>query len=112
MKKHKYPLEIKIDFIHNHSINAADARRYRHVSEECKKKFIELFQQDHSSSSALNEYKKNLKDEHQGDTMALMADRSVMLDYMWVFHYHRQYIESTFGSLNGTDAFEKAEERV
>ena len=112
MKKHKYPLEIKIDFIHNHSINAADARRYRPVSEECKKKFIELFQQDHSASSALNEYKKNLKDEHQGDTMALMADRSVMPDYMWVFHYHRKYIEATFGSLNGPDAFEKAEERV
>ena len=35
-----------------------------------------------------------------------------MPDYMWVFHYHRKYIESTFGSLNGSDAFEKAEERI
>ena len=41
-----------------------------------------------------------------------MADRSVMPDYMWVFHFHRKYIESTFGSLNGPDAYKLAEEHV
>ena len=38
-----------------------------------------------------------------------MDDRSVMTDYMWVFHFHRKYIESTFGSLS---AHKLAEERV
>ena len=31
---------------------------------------------------------------------------------MWVFHFHRKYIESTFDSLDGPDAYKLAEERV
>lgn len=40
-----------------------------------------------------------------------MVDRSITPDNRWVFHYRRKYIESTFGSLNESIEFEKAEER-
>ena len=36
-------IDIILDFDHNHSINSADALRYRPVSEDCKIIFLELF---------------------------------------------------------------------
>jgi hypothetical protein len=50
--KQEYPLEIKLYYAHNHAISAADALQYRPVSEETKKLFIELFDEDVSPSSA------------------------------------------------------------
>ena len=40
-----------------------------------------------------------------------MAGRSILPDYIWVFHYHSKYIESTFGSVNGPDAL-RVKQRV
>ena len=50
--KEEYPLEILLVFAHNHSINSADALRYRPVSENCKIKFLELFSEDYTPSNA------------------------------------------------------------
>ena len=111
--KTNYPLELKLDYLHNHSINSADAMRYRQVSEECKAAFTALFKEDHTPSSALVQYKKDLRADNDGnDFLAIMSDRSIMPDHMWAFYFHRKYIESTFGSLNGPDAYKLAEERV
>ena len=41
-----------------------------------------------------------------------MADRSIVPDYMWVYYFHRKYIEATFGSLNGPDAYNLASDRI
>ena len=36
MQKDQYPLDIELEFVHNHAINSADALRYRPVTEEVK----------------------------------------------------------------------------
>ena len=77
-----------LEYLHNHSINSADALRYRPVSDECKNRFFELFRSEHTPSSALAQYKKELEDGNE-DMVRTMADRSVVSDYFWVFHYHR-----------------------
>ena len=88
-----YPLEITLDFMHNHNINSADALRYRPVSEEVKGKFIELFSEDYAASSALAKYKEDLRRNCSEDEFTVkMADWSVP-DYFWVFHFHARYIE-------------------
>ena len=106
-------MEINLEFIHNHSINTADALRYRPISDECKKKFLELFAEDHTPSSALAQHKKDLRCEiSDDDFMSVMADRSIVPDYFWAFHFHKKYVENTFGSVNGPDAFKQAKERI
>ena len=92
--KDKYPLEIALDFIHDHSINSADALRYRPVSEEVKGKFIELFSEDYVASSALAKYKEGIRQSCSEDEFTVkMANRSIVPDYVWVFHFHAQYVE-------------------
>ena len=111
--KQKYPLEINLEFIHNHNINTADALRYRPISDECKKKFLELFAEDHTPSSALAQHQKDLRCEiSDDDFMSVMADRSIVPDYFWAFHFHKKYVENTSGSVNGPDAFKQAKERI
>ena len=112
-QKENYPLEVTLDYLHNHSINAADALRYRPVTDEVKEKFKQLFQQDYTPSSALVKYKDDIitKLDEKGIPLT-MADRSQVPDYFWVFHYYAKYIENTYGTINGVDAYLKAVEKV
>lgn len=56
-----YPLEINIKFIHNHVINSAKALSFRHVKNEVRDKYIELFENGHSPASALYTYENSLQ---------------------------------------------------
>lgn len=47
-----HPLEINIKFTHNHVINSAESLSFRHVKDEVRENFIELFKDGHSPSSA------------------------------------------------------------
>jgi len=51
--EYSHPLEINIEFIHNHVINSAESLSFRHVKDEVRERFIELFKDGHSPSSAL-----------------------------------------------------------
>ena len=104
--KEEYPLEIILDFDHNHSINSADALRYRPVSENCKIIFLELFSEDYTPSK---EYKEDIRISGTADFTHLMADRNAVPDYLWVFHFHAQFMEKRHGTFNGVDACQRAE---
>ena len=52
LSKKYYPLEIDLHYNHNHPVDAADALRFRPVSQETKELFTELFDDDLSPSSA------------------------------------------------------------
>ena len=112
-RRTKYPLELTLDFTHNHSINSANALRFRPVSEETKKRFIELFEEEHSPSSAFAQYKKNvLHGKNSLEIITLMTDRSIVPDYFWVFHCHKKYMNETRGPQYGPEAYKIAEERI
>ena len=104
--KRKYPLEIDLHYNHNHAIAAADALRYRPVSEETKQLFTDLFDEDVSPSSA---YRRVLDKKDEGDET---ADRFCVPDYKWVFNFHAQYIKKKFGTLNGVDVYPKLLENI
>ena len=108
----KFPLEFKVKYIHNHSINSAIALGYRNVSKECEETFTCLFAEGHSPSSAFAQYKKDFLLKNEKSYLTLCADRNVMPDYMWAFHFHDKYMQETYGSVNGPDAYKLAEERV
>ena len=111
--KTKYPLELTIAFTHNHSINSANALRYRPVSLDTKKRFIELFNEQHSPSSAFARYKKDvLEGKNSLEAITIMADRSIVPDYFWVFYFHQKYMDEHHGPQTGPKAYEIAQERV
>ena len=80
-----FPLELSISFLHNHSIESANAVKYHDVSDETKNKFIELFEAAHSASSAYQEYKNDLMKKHGEQYVTVSANRAIMPDYKWVF---------------------------
>ena len=108
MQKDQYPLDMELEFIHNHAINSADALRYRPVTKEVKIIFSKLFDQDFTPSAALTKYKDDLRLSCSTDEFThIVADRSRVPDYFWVFHHYAHYIEQKYGNINGVDAVPK-----
>ena len=76
-------------------------------------KFNELFRNDHSPSSAFAQYKRDLlSGKNDIEMMTIMADRSLVPNYFWVFYFHKKYIESTYGSVGGPDVYIRAKEHI
>ena len=107
-----FPLEVTLIYTHNHSIASANAVKFNDVSEETKRIFLELFQNDHSASSAYEEYKNYLLKKHGEQFVFVSADRAVMPDYKWVFNFHATFVQKVFGKINSPEAFEKAVQKV
>ena len=108
----EYPMFLRITYTHNHSINAADALRYRPISENVKKDLIDLFAAGHSPSSAYHRYLKDLAEQYGDDYSRVSADRTKVPDYFFVFHFHANYIKSQYGSINGVDSYLRAVEKI
>ena len=113
MQTDQYPLDSELELIHNHAINSADALRYRPVTEEVKTKFSDLFDQDFTPSAVLTKYKDDLRLSCSADEFThIIADRSRVPDYFWVFHHYAHYIDQKYGNINGVDAYLKSVEMV
>ena len=100
LQRNLYPLEIKLYYNHNHAIQAADAMRFRPVSEETKKMLIDLFEEDVAPSAAY----RRVIDYFETDAESL-ADRHNVPDYKWVYNFHAKYIKNKFGTANGPDVY-------
>ena len=108
----QFPLSLNIKFSHNHALNRAEFLRYQSVSADTKAAYTDLFQQGVSPSAAHAEIKHRIKEEFPDTWPNKFADRSVLPSVFWVYYWHRQYMDSTFGSRDGVDAFNRAEEMV
>ena len=91
--------------MYNHSINSADALRYRPVGDEVKRELTVPFAEGHSPSSAYQTYKNQIVEQYGDNYLAVSADYSIMPDYFFVFHFHANYILQEYGSINGVDSF-------
>ena len=107
-----FPFEIKIEFVHNHSIESANAVKYHEVRKETKNKFFELFGEGHSAASAYHDYKNHLMAKYGDNFVTVSADRAIMPDKKWVANYHAVYMQEAFGKINSPEAYEKAVEKV
>ena len=74
-EKENFPLWIKIEFEHNHSINRAEFLKYRSVGDKTKSEFLEMFQQGFSPSTALAEMRRQIKVEFLVLLLAQAVDR-------------------------------------
>ena len=67
--------EIKLEFHHNHPMNAASVLRHRDVGAEVKEKLKELYQEGLSPSAALDMIKFDLQVEHGDKYIDVCGDR-------------------------------------
>ena len=108
----KFSLELTLQYVHNHSVLAAASLQFHGVRQQTKENFLNLFIQGHSASSAYAEYKRTLKDQHQGNFIQVSCDRAVMPDYRWCFNYFWLFKYKRFGKINSPEAFQLAIDRV
>ena len=107
-----FPLELTMNYTHNHSIESANAVKFHEVTDDTKNRFKELFENAHSAASAYQEYKNYLMDKHGDNYVMVSADRAIMPDYKWVFNFHATFIQKEFGKINSPEAFKKAVDKV
>ncbi|CAG8763923.1 5969_t:CDS:1, partial [Acaulospora morrowiae] len=109
-----HPLEINIKFIHNHIIDSAESLSFRHVKEEVRNKFLELFKDGHSPISALYSHEDNLYllATNDQELLELLADRANNPDYNYIYKLFQQYRETTFGNYNGKGMFDHLTEMI
>ena len=110
--RENFPLWIKIDFNHNHSLARAEFLRYRSVSDSTKCAFTDMFEQGFTPSTAHKEMRRKIKAEFPENWPEKFADRSCLPSIFWSYDWHRQWSDQTVGSRDGIDAFEKAVDMV
>ena len=85
---------------------------FQEVSPETTK-FHDLFDNNHSPSSAYLEFKRDLRDKLGLEGyMKASADNSILPISAWVFRCYGNYVRETYGSINGPEAYDKACQRV
>ena len=109
-----HPLEINIVFTHNHVINAAESLSFQRVDSEVREEFLKLFNDGHSSSSALHVYEDNLhlNASDEQELLETLADRAKNPDYDYVAKLFQNYREVSLGGSNGKLMFERLAELV
>ena len=107
-----FPLEVTLLYEHNHSIWAADAMKYQNVSSQTKEKFISLFQEGHSASSAYYAYRDQLMAQHGNKYVEIAASRSILPDYKWVFYQEGLFKHQRHGHINSPESYRLAEEII
>ena len=71
-----------------------------------------MFIEGLTPGAAHAERRRQIKAEYPDTWPEVFADRSQLPGWFWVYYWHRIYLDSTVGSRDGLDAFEKAEALV
>ena len=108
----EFPLWVKIYFHHNHSLRRAEYLKCMSVSLATKNVYTDMFIDGLTPGAAHAERRRQIKAEYPDTWPEVFADRSQLPGWFWVYYWHRIYLDSTVGSRDGLDAFEKAEALV
>ena len=88
--KEQFPLWLKINFVHNHSLQRAEFLKYRSVGEDTKAAFSDMFEQGFTPSAAHAEMRKHIKAELQ-----ILGQKSLLTEAS---------CPVSFGHTTGTDS--------
>ena len=110
--KVNFPLWLEINFQHNHSLTRADYLRFLTVSESTKHDFDEMFRQGLTPAAAHAELRRKLKIDYPNTWPMVCADRSRFPNIIWVYYWHRTFMDREFGSRDGCDVVKKAEDLI
>ena len=110
--RENYPLWIKLNFGHNHSLHRADYLKFLSVNEETRNVYWTMFNDGLLPSSAHIERRKSIKTEYPDTWPQIFADRSRLPSLFWVYKFHRQFLDRQIGSRDGVDVFEKSQQLI
>ena len=110
--REKYPLWMKLNFVHNHSLCRAEYFKFLSVTDDTRKHYLEMFEEGLLPGSSHAQRKMFIKTECPDTWPQIFADRSKLPSIFWVYKTHRLFMDKTVGSRDGVDAYEKAEELV
>ena len=108
----KYPLWIKLCFVHNHSLNLADYLKFLSVNEETRNVYWTMIEEGLLPRSAHIERRKSIKIDYPDTWPQIFADRSRLPSLFWVYKLHRQFLDSQIGSRDEVDVFEKSQQLI
>ena len=108
-KQNDYCVDVTLNHTHNHSIDVADALRFRPMSESTKQKYYDMFRQGHSPASAHMEYETQLSYTEETN---ILADRSRNPKVSDVYNLFHKWRKSNLGVRSGKQSFTELERRV
>ena len=108
-KQNGFCVDVTLSHTHNHSIDVADALRFRPMSESTKQKYYDLFKQGHSPASAHMEYETQLSYIEEPN---ILADRSRNPKVSDVYNLFNKWRKSNLGVRSGKQLFTELERRV
>ena len=103
---------LKINFDHNHPVQAAHTLSFRDVSKETKKELSDLFEIGHNASSARHAHEQKLLYEADTDTQVILADRAQNPNLQDVCRLYDRWRIGNYGDYNGQGLFEKLQQTV
>ena len=101
-----FPLFFNFNMIHNHQTNRHEHSRFGNVSEETKKRFLELFEEGLTASAAWHAFRDEIKENNPDNFHILFGNRRVVPDYFWPHKFFAKWIEDKIGSFGGVDGFQ------
>ncbi|CAB5308128.1 unnamed protein product [Rhizophagus irregularis] len=80
----------------------------KHVKEEVHERFLELFEDGHSSALTIYSYEDSLHTTAESDQelLEMLADRAINPDYSYIVRLFHKYHNNMLGSYNGEKMFE------
>ena len=108
----EYSLEVEISNTHNHVIKASDAMRFHPVSQDTKRKYLELFMEGLTAMEAYHRYRSKLTEGEEILNIKTGGDRSINPEKTWVFREHAKFHSARFGSFHSADTYELAKQRI
>ncbi|KAG8186007.1 hypothetical protein JTE90_027677 [Oedothorax gibbosus] len=103
-----HPCVVKLNAHHNHTINTAEALKYRDVDPTVKEKLLNLFHVGHNPASALKSHKSELMIEKGKDYYQAAADGK----WMPTADFVRKLFDKEFTKTYGSICSEKRNESV
>ncbi|CAG8477470.1 14558_t:CDS:2 [Gigaspora margarita] len=109
-----HPLEVTLNFTHNHVPISAISLSFRSVNAQTEKEYLQLFQCGHMPSTARYEYeeKLHLLADNEENLAMILADRAVNPDFGYVTNLFKKFRISQLGAKNGINMFERLESEV
>ena len=108
----KYPLQIRLNFQHNHQIQRHEYTRFGKVSEQTKKRYTELFEEGLTASATWHAHRSEIAAQNPKKSHIILGNRRICPDYFWAFKFQRKWIEDKLGSYSGIDSYQKVAEFV
>ncbi len=100
----------KLTHTHNHPIEAADALRFRRISQEAKVAHYKLFRLGHSPASAHLEYETKLMLSYT--SLNILADRYINPKRKDIYNLFSTWRKENLGIKDGSEMYQELEARI